>query len=605
MSFSAPIDDMKFVLKELVDLDDIAQLPGFVDDGGDSVASEDTVTTILDEAAKFANGVLAPINHSGDVEGARHSDGRVHMPAGFKDAYDEFRAAGWNGLSFPVAYGGSGLPYVVATPVQEMWHAANMAFGLNPLLTQGAVEALIAHASDELKDTYLPKMVTGEWTGTMNLTEPQAGSDLAAVKTRAEPDANDENAYRIFGQKIFITYGDHDLTDNIIHLVLARLPDAPEGVKGISLFVAPKFLLDESGQPTDRNDVNVVTIEHKLGIHASPTAVLSFGDENGAKAYLVGEENEGLKYMFTMMNLARHAVGVQGVSIAERAYQQALGFARERVQGQPVGVEEPGRHPIINHPDVRRMLLVMKSNVEAMRAIIYYWSGAYDVAEHNTDESVSSHHHKLVDFLTPIVKGWCTEKGNEIASIGVQVHGGMGFIEETGAAQHMRDARITTIYEGTTGIQAADLVGRKLLRDGGETATKVLDLINATDAEFDTWTDRSLDDVRAGLAQATDDARVATDWILKSGAEDPALAFAASVPFLRLWGLTLGGWLMARSAIAAQRRLDEGVGSEEFNQAKIATVRFFCLHVLPEVASLSSVVTDGSEVTMELAASSF
>jgi len=309
--------------------------------------------------------------------------------------------------------------------------------------------------------------------------------------------------------------------------------------------------------------------------------------------------------MFTMMNLARHAVGVQGVSIAERAYQQALNFARDRVQGQPVGIEEPGSHPIINHPDVRRMLLVMKSNIEAMRAIIYYWSGAFDVSEHHTDESVRAHHSKLVDFITPIAKGWCTEKGNEIASIGVQIHGGMGFIEETGAAQHMRDARITTIYEGTTGIQAADLVGRKLLRDGGETARSLFELIDATDAEFDKWSERSLADIRAGLAQATDDARAATEWILKSGAEDPALAFAASVPYLRLWGLTFGGWLMARSALAAQSRLDEGSGSEDFNRTKIATARFFSLHVLPEVASLSSVVTNGSEVTMEMAASAF
>ncbi len=602
MSFTAPLDDMKFVLDELVDLTDIANLDNFKDESGDSVASEDTVTTILDEAGKFASGVLAPLNHSGDVEGARLSDGRVHTPKGFKQAYTDFQEAGWNGLSFPIDYGGSGLPYVVATPVQEMWHAANMAFGLNPLLTQGAVEALIAHASDELKETFLPKMVSGEWTGTMNLTEPQAGSDLAAVKSRAEPEGDH---YKISGQKIFITYGDHDLTENIIHLVLARLPDAPDGVKGISLFVVPKFVLNDAGEPGERNDVNVVAIEHKLGIHASPTAVLSFGDEGGATGYLVGEPHEGLKYMFTMMNLARHAVGVQGVSIGERAYQQALAFARDRVQGQPIGMEEAGRHTIIHHPDVRRMLLVMKSNVEAMRAMIYYWSGAYDIAEHHGDEATRGHHQKMVDFLTPIVKGWCTEKGNEIASIGVQIHGGMGFIEETGAAQHMRDARITTIYEGTTGIQAADLVGRKLLRDGGEAARTMIEIISETDAQFDQWSERGLDDIRAGLAQAIDDVTGATEWMLGDGQQDPRLAFAASVPYMRLWGLTIGGWLMARSAIAAKRRLDAGSESAEFNETKIATARFFALHVLPEVASLASVVTNGSEVTMEMAAASF
>src|SRR5499427_2300296 len=458
MSYVAPLKDMRFVINELAGLGEVAKLPGYQE------ATPDTVDAILEEASKFSSEVLDPINYSGDREGSVWKDGKVTTPKGFKEAYRQYVEAGWGALPFGAEWGGQGLPKLVATAVEEMLTSSNMSFSLCPLLTQGAIHALELCGSDALKKAYLGKMIAGTWTGTMNLTEPQAGSDLALVKTRAKR-AGDH--YLISGQKIFITYGEHDLTENIVHLVLARTPDAPEGVKGISLFIVPKFLLNADGTPGERNDVRCVSIEHKLGIHASPTCVLAYGDQKGAVGYLVGEENRGLEYMFTMMNHARLAVGLEGVAIGERAYQQAIDYAKTRVQGRELGQRSGDRVTIIHHPDVRRMLMSMRAQTEAMRAVACFAGAALDKAKRHPDAAEKRRSQALVDLLIPVVKGWCTEQGVEIASTGIQVHGGMGFVEEGGAAQYLRDARITTIYEGTTGIQANDLVGRKIGRDGG------------------------------------------------------------------------------------------------------------------------------------------
>src|SRR5688572_1420549 len=472
--YEVPLRDMQFVLTELAGLDTVAQLPGCEE------ASPEVATSILEEAARFAESVLAPLNRRGDLEGARWQDGEVRTPAGWVGAYRAFTEAGWSSLTGPQDYGGQGLPRVLGAAVKEMWKSANLAFSLCPMLTEGAIEALARCGSSELKRAFLPRMVSGEWSGTMNLTEPHAGSDLASVRTRAVPQP--DGSYRLFGQKIFITYGEHDLADNIVHLVLARTPDAPEGVKGISLFVVPKVLVHESGART-RNDVRCVSIEHKLGIHASPTATLAFGDRSGAVGYLVGAEHRGLEYMFVMMGEARFAVGIEGIAIGERAYQQARAYARERRQGRDV-VTGTGHVPIIRHGDVRRMLLLMRSRTEAARALAYWVAAEADRAHHHPDAGQRAHHQKLVDLLIPVVKGWSTELGIETASLGVQVHGGVGFVEETGAAQHLRDARITTIYEGTTGIQAIDLVGRKIARDGGSAARALIERIDALDGEL-------------------------------------------------------------------------------------------------------------------------
>lgn len=589
--YNAPIDEMQFVLKELADLDGVAQLPGYEE------ATPDLVNAVLEEAGKLARDVLAPLNRTGDTEGSRLVDGEVMTPTGWKEAYNKFADNGWNSLAFKPDYGGQNLPWLVSTAVQEMWHAANLSFGLCPLLTQGAIEAIERHGSDELKKTYLPKMVSGEWTGTMNLTEPQAGTDLAAVRTRAEPEGDH---YRLYGQKIYITYGDHDLTDNIIHLVLARLPDAPPGVKGISLFVVPKYLLDNQGEPAQRNDVRTVSLEHKLGIHASPTCVLAYGDEAGAVGYLVGEENRGLEYMFTMMNLARHAVGVEGLAIAERAYQQALAYARERIQGRPLGTDPSERAAIIEHPDVRRMLMTMKSHIEAMRGMAYVWAGAFDKSVHHPDETERHRQAQLVEILTPVVKGWCTETGNRLTSLGIQVHGGMGFIEETGAAQHYRDARITTIYEGTTGIQANDLVGRKVLRDGGEAAKSVIGMMRVIEGAVG-----SLEDIGDIYKQCLVDLEAATDWLLRAGVENPRLPAAASMYYLELWAVTVGSWLLARSALAAQQGLDAGEGDPAFYEAKVETARYFATHTGANSSVLLRNITEGSAATLSLRAEQF
>jgi len=589
--YNAPIDDMRFVLNELADLEGIAALPGYQE------ATPDLVSAVLEEAGKLARDVLAPLNQVGDTQGSKLIDGAVQTPPGWKEAWQQFADNGWNSLAFGPDYGGQNLPWLVSTAVQEMWHAANMSFGLCPLLTQGAIETIERHGSDTLKQAYLPKMVAGEWTGTMNLTEPQAGTDLGAVRTRAEP-AGDH--YRLHGQKIYITYGDHDLTSNIIHLVLARLPDAPPGVKGISLFVVPKFILDENGEPGPRNDVRTVSLENKLGIHASPTCVLAYGDEEGAVGYLVGEENRGLEYMFTMMNLARHAVGVEGLAIAERAYQHALAYARERIQGRPIGHHAEGPAPIIHHPDVRRMLLTMKAKIEAMRAIAYIWASAFDKAALHPDEAERRRQGHLVEMLTPVVKGWCTETGNELTYLCIQIHGGMGFIEETGAAQYYRDARITTIYEGTTGIQANDLVGRKLARDGGESARTVIGMMRAIEGAVE-----SVNDIGEVYKQNLDDLEAATHWLLQAAADDPRLPAAASTYYLELWGVTVGSWLMTKSALAAQKALDAGEGDTAFYEAKIDTARYFANHVASTSGSLRKTITHGSASTLALAADRF
>ena len=570
-SYQAPLKDMRFALNHLAGLADVAKLPGYEE------ATPETVDAILEEASKFASEVLDPINFSGDREGSKWSDGEVRTPKGFRDAYKKFCEGGWNALPFEAEWGGQGLPKLVSTPVQEMWKSSNLSFSLCPLLTQGAIEALLLRGSDSVKQTYLPNMVEGKWTGTMNLTEPQAGSDLSLVKTRAER-AGDH--YLISGQKIFITYGEHDMAENIVHLVLARTPDAPAGTKGISLFVVPKFI------GAKRNTAKCASIEHKLGIHASPTAVMVY---EKAVGYLVGEENRGLEYMFIMMNAARFAVGLEGVAIAERAFQRALAFARERVQGRDVAGSS-GAVPIIRHPDVRRMLMLMKSQAEAMRALAYTTAAAMDVAA----KTESKTHQAFVDLMIPVVKGWCTETGIEVASLGVQVHGGMGFVEETGAAQYLRDARITTIYEGTTGIQAMDLVGRKIAREGGATAKGWLAEVKKLDARL-----AEHPQIRKALADGVKAVEDCVEFIV--AAKDPRAQFAGAVPFLKLMGVVAGGWQMARAALAAAK----GTGDESFDKAKIATARFYADHVLVQAPALRNTVIDGAADVMALSEDQF
>ncbi len=570
-SYQAPLKDMRFVLNHLAGLADVAKLPGYEE------ATPDTVDAILEEAAKFASEVLDPINFSGDREGSKWSDGEVRTPKGFRDAYRKFCEGGWNALPFEAEWGGQGLPKLVSTPVQEMWKSSNLSFSLCPLLTQGAIEALLLRGSDSVKQTYLPNMVEGKWTGTMNLTEPQAGSDLSLVKTRAER-AGDH--YLISGQKIFITYGEHDMAENIVHLVLARTPDAPAGTKGISLFVVPKFI------GTKRNTAKCASIEHKLGIHASPTAVMVYEKAVGD---LVGEENRGLEYMFIMMNAARFAVGLEGVAIAERAFQRALAFARERVQGRDLAGSS-GAVPIIRHPDVRRMLMLMKSQAEAMRALAYTTAAAMDVAA----KTESKTHQAFVDLMIPVVKGWSTETGIEIASLGVQVHGGMGFVEETGAAQYLRDARITTIYEGTTGIQAMDLVGRKIARDGGATAKGWLAEVKKLDGRLSDHPQ-----IRKALADGVKAVEDCVEFLVT--AKDPRQQFAGAVPFLRLMGIVAGGWQMARAALAAAK----GTGDDSFDKAKIATARFYADHVLVQAPALRNTVINGAADVMALSEDQF
>ena len=596
-TYTAPIRDMQFVMRELAGLDEVARLPGCEE------ISEDLVDAILDEAGKFANGVLAPLNRTGDQQGARWEGGEVYTAEGWKGAYKQFADAGWTALACDPEYGGQGLPKLVSTAVMEMWKASNMAFSLCPMLTNGAIEALMLRGTDEQKALYLTRMVSGEWTGTMNLTEPQAGSDLAAVRARAEPQS--DGSYKIFGQKIFITYGDHDMTENIVHLVLARLPDAPEGVKGISLFVVPKFLTDATGKIGERNDVHCVSIEHKLGIHASPTCVLAFGDHGGAIGHLIGEANRGLEYMFIMMNEARFAVGMEGLALSERAYQHARAYAKDRIQGTELGVRGGPKVSIIHHPDVRRMLMSMKSQTEAMRALAYVVGAATDAAHRHPDESVRERNRAFVDLMIPVVKGWCTENSIEIASTGVQVHGGMGFIEETGAAQHLRDARITTIYEGTTAIQANDLIGRKLAREGGATAKTVIAEMRTVVAQLEDAGDEAFMAMRTSLQDGVDALAGAVDYIAETYGADIKAASVGAVPFLKLFGIVAGGWQMARAALAAKRMLDAGEGDPAFLAAKIVTARFYADHVLSQASGLRYTVVNGARGALELTEEQF
>jgi alkylation response protein AidB-like acyl-CoA dehydrogenase len=542
--------------------------------------------------------VLSPLNRVGDREGAKWKDTVVTTSPGFKEAYRQFVDNGWNGLGCDPEFGGQGLPKLLSTAVSEMWKAANHAFSLCPMLTQGAIEALMIAGTDEQKAAYLPNLVSGEWTGTMNLTEPSAGSDLAAVRSRAEPVG--DGTFRIFGQKIFITYGEHDMTDNIVHLVLARTPNAPEGVKGISLFVVPKFMLNADGTLGERNDVYCVSIEHKLGIHGSPTAVLAFGDNGGAIGTLVGEENRGLEYMFIMMNAARFNVGLEGLGDAERAYQRAVMYAKDRVQGTEVGVRGGPKVPIIKHPDVRRMLMSMRARIEAMRALAYVTAAAQDHAHNNPDEAARKQGQAFADLMIPVVKGWSTESAIDIASLGVQVHGGMGFIEETGAAQHLRDARITTIYEGTTAIQANDLIGRKIAREKGVTIKGIIAEMRAAA----TLLDGDLAGIGVRQSAAVDALERAVFWIVDNFSSDPKAAHVGAVPFLHLLGIVAGGWQMGRAAVIARAKaaLDD---SDPFWAAKLVTTRFYADHFLTQAPGLADSVVAGAAGALDMADDSF
>jgi alkylation response protein AidB-like acyl-CoA dehydrogenase len=586
---------MHFAITELAGLSEISALPGHRD------VNAELVEAVLGEAAKFAREVLDPLNRTGDKQGARLADGRVTAPAGFKEAYRKFIEAGWNGLGGEPEYGGQGLPHLIATPVQEIWKSANLALSLAPMLTAGVLEALRIHGSPEQKATYFGKLTSGKWAGTMNLTEPQAGSDLSAVRTRAERDGDH---YRIRGTKIFITWGEHDMAENIVHLVLARTPDAPEGVKGISLFIVPKFLPGPGGTLGERNDVRCVSLEHKLGIHASPTCVLAYGDEKGAVGYLVGEENRGLEYMFTMMNHARLTVGVEGIAIGERAYQHALEHAKSRVQGRAIGQKSGDRVTIIHHPDVRRMLLSMRGQNEAMRALAYFAAATLDKAKRHPDPAQKQRSQALLDLLTPIVKAWCTEQGVEIASTGIQIHGGMGYVEETGAAQYLRDARITTIYEGTTGIQANDLIGRKVAHEKGATALAVIEAMRGLDVALGKG-GSELASLRANLKEAVDGLDAATRWLIEAYPRNANAAAAVAVPYLKLFGTAAGGWMMARAGLVAAKKLRQPDADAEFLEAKLATARFYAEHELPKATALAREVTRGAESVLSLAPGRF
>ncbi len=595
-TYAAPLKDMQFVIEELVGLADITAMPACAD------VTSDLVEAVLGEAGKFAAEVLDPLNGVGDKQGAQWADGKVTPPAGFGAAYKKFTDAGWNGLSGPTDFGGQGLPHIVAMAVQEMWNSANMAFCLCPMLTSGVIEALKLRGSAAQKQQFMEKLVSGEWSGTMNLTEPQAGSDLSAVRTQAVPEGDH---YKIKGTKIFITWGEHDMAQNIVHLVLARTPNAPEGVKGISLFIVPKFILNADGTPGARNDVQCVSIEHKMGIHASPTCVMSYGEDGGATGYMVGEENRGLEYMFIMMNHARLGVGLEGVAIAERAWQHALDYAKTRVQGRAIGQKGGDRVTIINHPDVRRMLLSMKSQVEAMRALAYTASAALDKAKHHPDDNERKRNQAYVDLLIPIVKGWCTEQAIEVASTGVQIHGGMGFIEATGVAQYLRDARITAIYEGTTGIQAADLVGRKIGYEKGATAAVVIAQMRKEASGLKQNSNADVAAQHDALVRSIDALAHATKWVVEHFQQDPNAVAAVSVPYLKLWGIVAGGWLMARAAEIAAAKLAAGAGDAAFCTTKIATARFYVEHILPQAPALAEEITGGAASVLAFDSAAF
>ncbi len=593
MSYTAPVKEMLFVMQDIADIEKVASIPGFEDYGYDTAAA------VLDESAKFCNEVIAPLNWEGDVKPSSWKDGEVTTTPGFKEAFKQFAEGGWQGVIHPGEYGGQGFPKVIATACTEMLNAANMSFALCPMLTDGAIEALLTAASDELKELYIPKMVSGEWTGTMNLTEPQAGSDLAAVRTKAEPQG--DGTYKVFGTKIFITYGEHDMAENIVHLVLARCPGAPEGVKGISLFVVPKFMVNADGSLGARNDAHCVSIEHKLGIKASPTAVLQFGDHGGAIGYLVGEENRGLEYMFIMMNAARFAVGMQGVAIADRAYQKAVQYAKDRTQSKDLAGSE-GPVAIIHHPDVKRMLMTMRAYTEGSRAMAYMAAALSDEAHHGPDEAMRQQSLAFYEYMVPLVKGFSTEMSVEVASLGVQVHGGMGFIEETGAAQFYRDARILPIYEGTTAIQANDLVGRKTYRDGGKVAKSIAALIKQTEAELANSGTPAAKVMLKHLAVARASFETVVDYVVVNFKTDIKGVFAGSVAYLRLAGLLMSGWQMARALLAAEAKLDS---DKEFFSAKVATARFHAEYLLSQVPGIAVSILEGGATVNALSAEQF
>jgi alkylation response protein AidB-like acyl-CoA dehydrogenase len=582
MTYRAPVADIAFALKEAA---------GFAPALADHIygdLGDDVVDAVLTEAGRFATEILAPLNTVGDRTGATFKDGAVTTAPGWKEAYRAWTEAGWNGLAAPTQWGGQELPHALNAACLEMWNSASMAFGIGPVLTMGAADALAAHGTDALKRAFLGRLVSGEWTGTMQLTEPQAGSDVGALRTRAERAA--DGSYRITGQKIFITYGEHDLTDNIIHMVLARLADAPAGTRGISLFLVPKFLLNADGSPGPRNDVRAHSIEHKIGIHGSPTCTMVFGDGGGATGYLIGEENRGMACMFTMMNQARLSVGLQGVAIAERATQQALAYARERKQGRAVGAPRDNASPIIAHPDVKRMLMTMRALTRASRAICYSTAVAIDRAQRDSDATARGHAADRAALLTPIAKAFATDIGNEVASLGVQVHGGMGYVEETGAAQHFRDARIAAIYEGTNGIQAIDLVTRKLPLNGGATVKAFLHELRQAIAAVSSANDPAFGATAMRLAEAVDSVERASHWLLARLDKMPEAALAGATPYLRLFASAAGGTLLAKEALAAVRLAGEGSAP-----ARVAVARFFAENVAVQAGALERIVTGGGE----------
>lgn len=575
MTYDPPLSDIRYTLRTIGQLDDLARLPGC------EHATPDVIDAVLEEAGKLAAGLIAPLNRQGDIEGSQLENGVVRTPNGFPNAYRAFAEGGWMGLTSDEDHGGQGLPSVIGNAVGELWHAANMSFGLCPMLTQGAIELLEQIGTAEQRSVFLPRLVEGRWTGTMCLTEPQAGSDVGAVRARAERD--NEGNWRIRGQKIYITYGEHDLAENIVHLVLARTPEAPAGTRGLSLFLVPKFLPDADGNPGQRNDVRCVSLEHKLGIRASPTCVMAFGDDNGAIGWLVGEERAGMKGMFVMMNSARIGVGLEGLAIAERAYQQAVAYAQERVQGG--GPDGPTR--IVTYPDVRRMLATMKAQVEAMRALVLFASLNHDRGRRADDAAARG----VADLLTPVVKAWCTDLGVEITSLAIQVHGGMGYIEETGAAQHYRDARIAPIYEGTNGIQALDLVGRKLTIEGGRLPHDLIaafreDVANAREAGEDSLAD--------ALAAGLDALETATWWLQRDHDGDPQARAAGASPYLRLFGFVTGAVLLSRAALGGRDHDPERAA------AKLRTAHFFATQLLPPALALVPAVTAGSAILNEV-----
>lgn len=591
--YRAPLADIRFALDHLVDVEELCELEVF------SHLDPETILGALEENGRFVSDVIAPLNRVGDEQGAGFdpSTGTVSMPTGFKTAYDRYVEAGWGAAPFPSEFGGGSFPWLAAVVTQEMMTSANASLAMLPLLTQGAIDLLLHHGSDDQKRRYLPAMIKGDWTATMNLTEPEAGSDLGAIRTRAE--RLDDGTYRITGTKIFISYGEHDMADNIIHLVLARTLGAPEGTKGISCFIVPKNLVSDEGVLGERNDLRCTAIEHKMGIKASPTCVMSYGDNGGAVGYLVGEENQGMRYMFTMMNRARLSVGVQGLALAERSYQDALAYAKERRQGRAPGVDPGESSPIIDHPDVRRMLMRMRSLIEAMRAIIYVAAESMDLADNHPDPEIRSAKQEEADLLIPVAKAWCTEMGTEVTSLAIQVHGGLGYIEESGLPQYYRDVRIASIYEGTNGIQAIDLVGRKLTMRDGAAMIDFLTMIASLDPVLYKAGD-DLAPIRSNFTSALTALADVTGWFRRHAGDDPRDLLAGATPYLRMFSLVVAGWLMARQAISARTALDEGRGDAEALQAKIATARFFHEQILPEVHGLTAPTTSGSELLFSI-----